>query len=283
MDATTNLSREIRGMLVATGEDVPEHTASALARSIIIEVPQRAKDLERGERCARECRHYSGVMADFVRHLIAKERIEGFQDRVAKKQQLFYQGIAGKQNDARIASNFALLAVAFEEMAAYLEDVWPEGKQEARRFVEEDLMAIRNAMLEQVRDQQPSEVFLTTLASLIETSQVKILGFQGTEESSGVIGRFTGTELELNTALSLEAVNQSLQKQCRPPLRITIKALLAQLAQEGKLMAETNPRFDVEVGPSWTHQCWLNGKNVRVFRISPQTLFNTAPAEEVKS
>src|SRR5205085_2825568 len=42
-DATTNVSRPIRGLLVCTGEDVPEHNASAVARSIVVAVPQAKK------------------------------------------------------------------------------------------------------------------------------------------------------------------------------------------------------------------------------------------------
>src|SRR5262249_11241693 len=50
-DATTNTTRPIRGLLLSTGEDIPEHSASALARSLVIEVPQGEKDVARGQRC----------------------------------------------------------------------------------------------------------------------------------------------------------------------------------------------------------------------------------------
>src|SRR5262249_20146367 len=45
-DTSTNSTRPIRGLLVSTGEDIPEHSASAVARSIIVAVPQIAKDLK---------------------------------------------------------------------------------------------------------------------------------------------------------------------------------------------------------------------------------------------
>src|SRR5262249_23098411 len=64
IDATTNTTRPIRGLLMSTGEDVPEHSASMLARSIVVRVEQRPKDLDRGQRCRDECSRYSGVMAD---------------------------------------------------------------------------------------------------------------------------------------------------------------------------------------------------------------------------
>jgi hypothetical protein len=58
VDATTNVSRPIRGLLVSTGEDIPEHSASVVARSVVVPVPQAAKDLERGARCIKECQNY---------------------------------------------------------------------------------------------------------------------------------------------------------------------------------------------------------------------------------
>src|SRR5262249_26037860 len=124
-DATTNTSRPIRGLLVSTGEDVPEHTASAVARSIVIDVPQREKDLQRGVRCVTESRTYQGIPADFVQQLLAQHRLQGFANSVATLRQHYYEGIAGQQNDSRIAGNFALLAAGFIEAARYFSDVWP--------------------------------------------------------------------------------------------------------------------------------------------------------------
>ncbi len=103
-DATTNTSRPIRGFLVCTGEDVPEHSASAMARNIVIKLPQREKDLVRGDRCIAECGKYAGVTADFIRWLIANNRMKVFAERVVALQQRFYSDVAGQQNDSRIAT-----------------------------------------------------------------------------------------------------------------------------------------------------------------------------------
>src|SRR5262249_39745360 len=50
-DATANVLRPIRGLMVCTGEDVPDQHASAVARSVIVKVPQQAKNLVAGNRC----------------------------------------------------------------------------------------------------------------------------------------------------------------------------------------------------------------------------------------
>jgi hypothetical protein len=99
-DATTNLSRPIRGLLVCTGEDVPEHSASAMARSLVVKVPQREKDLTRGNRCVVECGNYGGVMADFIRWLIANGGGGVFAERVTALQQRFYADVAGRRTTA---------------------------------------------------------------------------------------------------------------------------------------------------------------------------------------
>src|SRR5262249_54369901 len=159
-------TRPIRGLLVSTGEDVPEHSASAVARSVIIEVPQLAKDLSRGQRCARECKHYSAVTADFVGWFLAEGRAEGFGPRVGNLQRFYVRDVSGQQNAERIASNFALLAAGFLEMARYFADVWPAWRRDAGRFIAKELVAVRDRMLSEVREQQASELFLNTLSEL---------------------------------------------------------------------------------------------------------------------
>ncbi len=50
-DATMNVARPIRGLLISTGEDFPLQNASGLARSIVIPVPNREKNLVIGRKC----------------------------------------------------------------------------------------------------------------------------------------------------------------------------------------------------------------------------------------
>jgi hypothetical protein len=286
-DATTNVSRPIRGLLVCTGEDVPEHNASSMARSLVIKVSQRPKDLIRGNRCVAECKNYSGVMADFIRWLIAKDRLKGFGDRVIELQQQFYSDVAGQQNDSRIATNLALMGAAFEQIAEYLGDVWPDWKAEAKRFIDEDLMAIRDQMLGEVKDQQGSEVFLRTLADLIRFNHVRIEGLQNQRdaEHKPVVGRVAGTRrgpagaqvtgtdqgrLEICTSLALGEVNANLRQQGRPELRVTESMLLQQLREDGKLIDQSGERLNADAEP--TRRVRLGGSQARAFMISRQEL-----------
>lgn len=305
-DSTTKLSREIRGLLVSTGEDIPEHTASSVARSIVITVPQTAKDLQRGSRCVQMRRHYSAVMADYIHWLIIHGRPAGFAERVRQLQQSYYADIAGQQNDARIASNFAMLAAAFEEFAYYMRDVWPEACEAARQFVEADLIGIRNEMLGIVREQQASEVFLATLWTLIQHGQVRIKNWYpdgrlaDATETKPLVGRSVAaaaprdrlqpTErcergeaiFEIATSMAMEAVQGSLRRQGKPDLPVTERTLLDQLAQAGVLLDAQNQPLPPEGGGNRTRvQRLEGGRRHNVFRISFQALAGeVGPMEE---
>ena len=167
-DATAAETREIRGFLVCTGEDVPDHSASATARLIKIPYPVGEKDLERGRRCQQQRVNYPGVMADFIRHVIANNRGPAFAARVGELQASYYREIKGSDNDMRIAGNFAMLAAAFEEIADYLRDVWQGADEAKQAFVERHIPELRQATLADVSDQKASRLFLSTLAGLVQ-------------------------------------------------------------------------------------------------------------------
>ena len=286
--ATANPTREIRGMLVSTAEDLPEHSASTLGRLVAVTVPQRAKDVERGQRCLRQSAGYSGVMADFVRFALARGWTGRFAaDALALQQQLL-SGVAGRQNDARVTSNLALLGTALRAACEYLADAWPEGPDQAAAFVASDLRALRDEMLAGAREQQASEVFLQTLAGLIEHRRVRIESWARYEESSRhapVIGRVApptgrGTVFVLCTSLCLEHVNTSLRAQGRPPVAASVKALLDQLDADEKLIhppeaqAARAPR-----GGRRTTQVSLGIGNRRGFLIAESVLLNGGQGE----
>jgi hypothetical protein len=287
-DATANVLRPIRGLLVCTGEDVPEHNASAVARSVIVRVPQQAKNVDAGTRCLEECERYSGVMADFIRWLLAEKRIPVFTKRFAELQKRFNGDVAGQQNDIRVATNLAQLGAAFELLAEYLGDVWSDWQEAVRRFVEEDLVAIRDGMLGEAKEQQASEVFLRTLAELIRFNHVRIEGLPGQRETDNrpLVGRVVGTRpvpgvrltagpdqdrLEICTSLALAQVNGCLRQQARSELKITESSLLQQLREDGKLLDQNGQPLAPEADP--TRRVRLEGtRQVRAFTVSRREL-----------
>lgn len=286
-DATANVLRPIRGLLLCTGEDVPEHNASAIARSVIVQVPQQAKNLEAGRRCLVECANYAGVMADFLRWLLAEGRVKRFEERFFALQERYNGDVAGQQNDLRVASNLAQLGAGFELFAEYLGDVWPGWQEAATTFVEEDLLALRAEMLGEAKEQQASEVFLRTLADLIRHNHVRIEDMtsqQGTDLKPQ-IGRVAGSRalprlpvppsnqdrLEICTSLALAQVNASLRQQGRPELKITHSALLQQLKEDGKLLDQDG--VPLGANDDSTRRIRLDGgRQVRAFVIGRREL-----------
>ena len=297
-DATTKASREVRGLLVATGEDVPEHSASALARLVVVEVPRRDKDLGRGSRCLRGRPAYRGVMADFLRWTIAGGRPEAFRDRVAALQGAYYEPIAGRQNDLRIATNFALLGAAFEEFAAYLADAWDGARAEAATFVEVDLPALRDRMVGAVQDQLPSAIFLEELRTLIATGKVRLAegGHPRTTLPAGdrsahvpLVGRMAALSLhgeaagrapapvvEISLKGALGEIQGSLAAQRRPELRITEGALVDQFIADGLLLDGHGDPFRVGQKGDKTCNHRTEGRQMRVARFPARVLLGGA-------
>ncbi len=282
-DVTAAETREIRGLLVCTGEDVPDHSASATARMIKIPYPVGEKDLERGRRCQQQRGNYAGVMCDFIRHIIANNRGPAFAERVAELQQRYYREVTGSDNDLRIAGNFAMLAAAFEEFADYLRDAWQGAGEAKQTFVGRYIPELRQATLADVSDQKASRVFLGTLAVLVQQGSVRLNGHvpgvtfqpnatligktvpadeprgQETEGTTaptattttpttrrmGAPVRHEDTALEIWTSAALGVVQQALRQQGRPTIAVTEKALLQQLREDGVLLGAITSRLRV--------------------------------------
>jgi hypothetical protein len=282
-DATTNVSRPIRGVLISTGEDVPERSASSVARTVVVGVPQSPKDIPRGRRCMANSVRYRAVMAAFIHHLIVNGRTAAFAERVEAELDFFYQGIAGDENDSRIAGNFALLMASFQEFAAFLGDAWPDRQRESEAF-RADLVAVRDEMLAGFGKQQASEVFLSALKVLVMSGQVQITkwhpqdGMGGNCECKLVVGKVAGPRpgrpvaFDIATTLALAEVQNLLRRQGKTPLAVTEKALIQQLVRDGKLLDRDNRPIPPETGGDHTWAAKVAGVTRNVFRIRADEL-----------
>jgi hypothetical protein len=179
----------MRGQMLVTAEDFPAQTASGRARSIVVHVPNREKDLELGRKCLAMSPLYRGLMSAFVGWIIREGRGAVFAERVEHWQRRYYESVAGMQNDARVAGTHALLAAAFEQMAAYLGDVWPGAAMAAEEFATVDVAAGVGAAAED----QGSEVFLEALRALLHWDRVRLEsqggGGAGEKGRCAVVGR----------------------------------------------------------------------------------------------
>jgi hypothetical protein len=166
--------------------------------------------------------------------------------------------------------------------------VWDGWREAARRFVDEDLVAIRDGMLGEAKEQQASEVFLRTLRELVRYKRVVILDAGGKTYETGkpVIGRWAGVKVkkaggkpggfeervEISMPLAFEAVNGSLRQQGRPELRATERALLQQLREDGKLLDNNGQLLPSRADPTRAVRLFGHGQ-IRVFSISKAELY----------
>jgi hypothetical protein len=281
----------IRGLLVATGEDVPEHSASALARSVIVRFPRRPNDLVRGRRCLEYRDLYRGVMADYLRRAITLGRPAAFAARLSDYQQRYYRGLGGCDNGLRIASNLAQLAAGFHEFAEYLADVWPAAEAETGVFADEILMGLRDRMAGAVRAQAGSEIFLKELRHLLAFGVVRVerwrpRGYSAVEHHAPLVGRLHlpvpapgfppdgghPEVVEISASRAMAAVQESLRKQGRPELRISEGALYDELIAKGLLLDNAGKVMTPDHGGPRSYNKRLDGGQIRLARIPASAL-----------
>jgi hypothetical protein len=251
-DARAIVPRPIRGIVVSTGEETPQQSASSIARTVVIRVPSRDKDRDRGARCLDLRRRYPALTAAFIEHLLAEGRTALFAGRVAEYTRLYYDDIVGRQNDLRIAGNLALLAAAFAEFAEFLGEALPKGEDKVAWFVDE-LKSVRDEMLDEVVDQQPSEIFLVALRALASSGAIRIdgrtVGSAGDRDHRPLVARIVASSApgrrplaQVSTQLALRSVQEHLRAMGKPPLALTKRASSASWPPTASCSAATARR-----------------------------------------
>jgi hypothetical protein len=146
-------------------------------------------------------------------------------------------------------------------------------EKEAERFLEQDLVAARDRMLGVVREQQASEVFWSTLATLIHSESVSLSRWNPATKGKPVVGKLiefppTRGLLFVSTDLALAEVNTCLRAQGRPELKVSHATLLGQLRREGRLLDETGRPLSPDGADTPTKQTRIGGQARRSFLTS---------------
>lgn len=176
-DSTTQQTRPIRGLMLCTGEDVPESEASILARMLIIDCKNRHQDFEKGSRCLKYRKYYSGVMGYYIPWFIKKGIKSSLDSLVESHVDILQKGIEGEQNYTRIARNLALNFTGFGLFCDLMLDMRIITKKQAEQMREhslKNLFSLRGRQIHAVKDEQASNIFLSTLSDLIGSGKVLI-------------------------------------------------------------------------------------------------------------
>ena len=174
----------IRGLILSTGEDYIENTASITGRSIIIKM-DGAKNLPSGERCWNYREQYRGFLPWVIHYTIAnpgwRDECKQFVDDATSR---FLQQIPDLSNGLRIAGNWALNAWGFEiflQTLVRLEVITAEQKDHTTReyeiFVKEHLKDHAGELLRQ----NPVELFFNIITEKLALREISISGLTGEE------------------------------------------------------------------------------------------------------
>jgi hypothetical protein len=300
-DSTMNTTRPIRGLLLSTGEDFPESNASGRGRAVVIRVSSPERRFDRVERCQAQCHLYRGWTAAFIAHVIRNDLGARFKTRVDHRKREYLRLIAGRTNDARIATNHACLAAAFELFAEFMADVWPEAAEAAEAFAGQYVAGLVVEAAGAVEEETPAHIFLGTLVEQLAFGRVRIegvgpsIGPDDTQEKRKVVGRLGppgGRHLgglseatdahfvELSIPLSLAEVQEQLRRQGRQELRIGERALIDQLAALGCLVDADYRPIAAGDGGKKTHKSRIDGKSMNAARVKATALRKIGGADD---
>jgi hypothetical protein len=223
-------------------------------------------------------------MAAFLAHVIRNNLGEQFRTRVQQWYHAYYKRIEGRPNDARIATNHACLAAAFDLFADFMKEVWPEAEEAARTFAEDYLAGLVDEAAGAVEDETPARIFLNTLGELIAYGRIYIVGIDGTYvETDKNRDRIVGYMVHSNSSyqkpfnligdeeiivvsipMALKAVQEQLRGQNRELLQVSERTLLDQLAALGVLVDPDNVKrlIDKDHSGERTKKTRIRGKSV---------------------
>ena len=290
-DARTRASRPVRGLLLATAEDLPMHNASGRARSIVVQVANREKDLELGRKCVAMSPLYRGFMADFLAWVIREGRGAVFAERVEHWQAPVLRvgrGHAERRPDrgqARPAGG----------------GVRADGRLPGRRLARGagggrgvrhggrggDGGGERGGGRGRPGQQRCSWRRCGPCCTGAGCGSSRRAASAGEKNRGAVVGRIVaggssdgGQVVELSVAMGLQSVQRSLRQQGKPPLQVSEKTLISQIEAEGLLLDRDNRPVVPGRGGNHSRQVRIERRRVRVIRMRLADL--VGPEDDVR-
>ena len=275
-DATLNWSRPFRGWIVSSGEDLPERSASMIARCVICRVRQFDKNLEAARICAAAAPNFPKLTSAFIVHVLRENRRLEFMAAVEQTAAELHAHLVRLENGARIATNFALLAAAFREAVVFL---IAEPQQQA--MLDQMTVIIEGMVREVVGEttqQAIHSVFMEVLQGLLIDGAVRISGLQSEpngQQRGALVGKFNAPNsplIHLNLRSAIGAVDTALKLQGKAPLACSPSALQHSLHSAGLLYDQTGQTLARDYAGPMTFQTTINHKNWRCVIVRDEVL-----------
>ena len=176
-DSSIREGKPIRGSILITGEDLLEGMSSVMARFHVVEMDKDFMNREAGKRSYKYMKFYNGFMGRYIAWLMKDPRyVKKIVNRIEEWKDRFI-GDRTSSNIDRVAQSFAYNLVGFEMFCKFLEDsgfVSPKKRTEMVKIHKNNLFFKIDKHVMDVKEATVSEVFLSTLADLINSGAVKI-------------------------------------------------------------------------------------------------------------
>lgn len=174
-DASLKSTKYVRGALLTTGEDVPEHEASIIARSLILKMSRWDGKNENLAKAAALSRSLPAVMGSFIEYLMSGDMAQ-IETEITAKRDEFLVALSGQAvtNAGRIATNAAQNWLAFRYMTGWLGfiDEWSDFVcEQAMQEHEEILLRLCSDMAGRVSEEKASTTFVEAIRAIIASGE----------------------------------------------------------------------------------------------------------------
>jgi len=260
----------IRGMVLATAQDLIENEDSVTARSIIVYFPKLAQKVEKGKKCLKHCIDYPGYTAHFIAWSQKKGK-EYFRKKKEELEDFFRPRFKDLPNGGRIINNFSLNFLGFWAMLEFWAEVGIITKKESEAMYaehQEIVKRLAEQMGEAIREERGSDVFIKTLSELIYSGRVIIIGLRShlnPENSRAHVVGFCKEEepdkIYLYPGIAYQEINWFLQQSGRR-FPVSVKTLAQQLVEDGIILETEKGQVSKKVQYlGQRRRCWVIAKN----------------------
>ena len=178
-DASLKTTKYIRGALLTTGEDVPEHEASVIARMLIVRMSRFDGKNERLARATELSATLPTVMGSYISWLMQNGAVD-LESLVMQKRDHFLAALSAQNitNAGRIATNAAQNWTAFHYFTKWAQTFagWTAAQAETALAEHEDIiMALCNDMAQRIGEEKASTTFIEAIRAMIASGEAVII------------------------------------------------------------------------------------------------------------
>ena len=267
LDANSDLRNTfpMRCVLISSGEDQPDGEASTLARILSVQLARRMVDRARLTVIQQHAHQLHALVVDYFTWLAAGADISGNRTLHQASRAAILTHLEAATEDAtnpgRIASNVAVLYVAWETFGRFLE---ARGHWHAERVqiwliaCKRELVALARAQLHLTTQERYSQLFLETVRALVASGRAVLhspeAGAMELQPGQVLIGTLDASGTYLIAQAAYDEVCRHMRAAGRP-VGFSLRALSQLFQQDGLLQSVEPPSLVVKKRINGTRPC----------------------------